>query len=298
MKQINKISQVFALLIITVFTACDKDSTLSIGAFEYAPSQSYDTTTPLGKKLQQIKDKYRTQIIYNWDSYMIGYDARAVPPEYEKVYDFVLFMEEVWFKPYYSDEFLKNNLPHEIVLVGGNLNYGESGSSGSFSAAGQAESQYRIVVGLVNDFRTDFTENQYKSYRYQMEKILHHEFAHILNKRYPLPDEYVNISKGLYMPGTYSFLGAEEAMERGFIRSYGASSEMEDFATMVEEIATRSENTFLNRFLIDLSTGQEHGIDYYPKLYTKYKLVLDYYKRLGVDLQRIGDESEDYRITE
>ena len=62
-----------------------------------------------------------------------------------------------------------------------------------------------------------------------LEKVLHHEFAHILCRRYGLPDAYVEISKGLYLKNTHhSSLSFETALERGFIRPYGASNEMED----------------------------------------------------------------------
>lgn len=278
-----------------ILGACSKENEIVLEPFEYS-AQQIDTTTILGKKIYEINEKYESKIIYNWDAHFIGNDAKATPPYYEKVYDFILFLEEVWFKPYYNDEFLRNNLPREIVLVGGSINYGEDNGS-NFGAAGQAESQYRIAIGLVNNFRPDFDLYSYFTFRFNMELVLHHEFSHILHKRYDIPEEFLAISKGLYLNNTHhSSLGLEEALNRGFIRPYGASNENEDFATMVETITTRSEETILYKYFLTVNEAGDgydaFGITQFEKVYKKYKIIIDFYNDLGIDVQRIGNESE------
>ncbi|NOR75474.1 MAG: hypothetical protein GQ525_09985, partial [Draconibacterium sp.] len=107
--------------------------------------------------------------------------------------------------------------------------------------------------------------------------------------------------KGLYLNNTHhSSLGLEEALNRGFIRSYGASNENEDFATMVETITTRSEETILYKFFLTVNEAgdgyDEFGITQFEKVYKKYKIIIDFYNDLGIDVQRIGNESEAFRI--
>ncbi|RIJ49865.1 hypothetical protein D1614_03740 [Maribellus luteus] len=293
--------KIYLLLSVSAFVflmnACNSDDTLEIEPYEYQ-EMDVDTTTVLGKKIYEIYQKYESKIIYNWDSHFIGNDANAFPPKVEKVYDFILLMEEIWFKPYYSDEFLRKNLPREIVLIGGAINYGEENGS-SMSAAGQADSQYRINIGLVNDYAPDMAPNRYLDYRLELQKILHHEFAHILNRRYGLPKGYTDISKGLYLKNThFSSLSPLEALTRGFIRPYGASNEMEDFATLSEIAVTRSKETVMNslfRIVNEDGTGYDYiGITEFEKIHKKYSLLIEYYKNLGIDIQRIGDEMEEW----
>ncbi|MFV0589803.1 MAG: putative zinc-binding metallopeptidase [Draconibacterium sp.] len=293
MKKISLYLSAFAIIVL--MNACDKDENLDIGPFEYQ-EQEVDTTTALGKKIYEINEKYESKVIYNWDSHFIGNEASAYPPQVDKVYDFLVLMEEIWFKPYYSDAFLRKNLPREIVLVGGSINYGEDNGT-SMSAAGQADSQYRINVGTVNDYSTDMASANYLTYRYTLTKVLHHEFAHILSRRYDLPKGYADISKGLYLKNThYSSLGYAEALSRGFIRPYGATNELEDFATLSEVVVTRSEENVLHGLfsvLNEAGTGYDSvGVADYDKVYEKYKMLIQYYNNLGIDVQRIGNETE------
>ncbi|MCE4566076.1 hypothetical protein INQ51_17285 [Maribellus sp. CM-23] len=297
MKRIYLILSVFAFVFL--ISACSSDDTLDIEPYEYQPTD-IDTTTALGKKIYEIEQKYDSKVIYNWDSHFIGNNANAFPPKAEKVYDFLLLMEEIWFKPYYNNEFLRENLPREIVLIGGSINYGEENGT-SMSAAGQADSQYRINIGLVNSFDPDMDPESYFSFRYEMQKILHHEFAHILNRRYGLPKGYSDISKGLYLKNThFSSLGGLEALNRGFIRPYGAVNEMEDFATLSEIAVTRSEETALYslfRIVNEAGNGYDYiGITDFEKVHQKYKLLIEYYNNLGIDVQRIGNEMEQWII--
>ncbi|MFV0265548.1 MAG: putative zinc-binding metallopeptidase [Draconibacterium sp.] len=297
MKRIYLLLSVCAFIFL--MSACSSNDTIDIEPYEYQ-EMDVDTTTALGKKIYEINQKYESKIIYNWDAHFIGNDANAFPPQVEKVYDFILLMEEIWFKPYYSDEFLRKNLPREIVLIGGAINYGEENGT-SMSAAGQADSQYRINIGLVNEYASDMAPRDYLNYRLELQKILHHEFAHILNRRYGLPKGYSDISKGLYLKNThFSSLGVLEALNRGFIRPYGATHEMEDFATLSEIAVTCSEETVMN-YLIPIFNEDKKEYEYFPitdyeKVYTKYKLLIEYYNNLGIDIQRIGNEMEEWII--
>ncbi len=292
---------IYSILFLGLFCFSCQEEAIDLGEFEYTP-EHFDTTTVVGKKIAEIYEKYNSKIIYQWDPEFLGGDAIAYPPYYEKVYPFILFMEEVWFKPYYNDEFLKQNLPREIVLVGGSINYGED-SGDSFGASGLAESQYRICIGDVNSYNPDFGLEDYISYRYTLEKVLHHEFSHILSKLYGVPDDFVAISDGLYLKSThYSALTLSEALERGFIRTYGASNELEDWATIVEVICTRDKESLFNEYFAQYVANDDgtysleyFGISDYEMIVQKYNIIVRFYEDLGIDIQRIGEENEAYR---
>ncbi len=287
------------IMVLGLFLAsCASEDEITLDPFEYSPKYEMDTTTILGKKVQEIFDKYESYVIYNWDGHFLSNNAIATPPSTEKVYDFISYMEEAWFSAY-PDTFLRDNLPREIVLTSSDINYGE-GSGGDFGAAGLAESQYRIVVGLVDYYDVNYDAETMYDYTYQQEKIMHHEFGHILNKRYGIPDEFVRISEADYLQNThYSALDDSLALTQGFIRPYGASNVDEDFATLVETITTRSAETILNEMWASYRVNNNRveiveiwGITKYPKLYAKYQIVLDYYAKLGIDVQEIGNKAE------
>ena len=291
---------VYIVLALFMFASCEED-TLELEPYQFI-NPIEDTTSSLGKKINEFYKKYNSVIIYQWDTRTLGGDAFAVPPYYEKVEGFISLLDEVWLKPYHNNEFLKKHLPREILLVGGDINYGENNGS-SFGAQGLAESQFRIVIGQVNNFDIAMDSMEYLQYRFNLGKVVHHEFSHILNKIYPIPDEFTQISKGLYLLNThYSALGLVEALERGFIRTYGGSNEHEDFATMAEAIATFSEEKLMNnmwKILVDrqYAPGEPYeyedvGIANYEKLLQKYKIVVKYYNDLGIDIQRVGNEIE------
>lgn len=295
---------VFILLTsIVVLSGCKQEDPLDIGPF-VLESSTVDTTTVLGKKIHEFKQKYNSEIIYHWDSNFLGSGAIATPPYYEKVYDFILFMEEVWLKPYNDEDFLKDHLPREIVLVGSDINYGEN-SGTSFSAAGFAESQYRIVLGGVNDYSTDFDVEEEYDYRSNLHVIMHHEFAHILSRIYDLPEGYEKISKGLYLNATHhSSLAFEDAIERGFVRPYGATNELEDFATLVEVMVTKSHESIVNSLywrivdkdyqIGDVIEYEPLPLSYFPLIEQKYYLALEFYNSLGIDINSIGAAYEAY----
>ncbi len=296
-KKIN----IIALLSLLIFASCGQEEALNIGEFEYK-GQAIDTTTALGQKVYEIREKYQSNIIYNWDLYLIGNGATAVPPKHDKVLDYIEFLEEIWLKPYYNEDFLRENLPREIILVGGAISYGETAGT-NLSVPGQADSQYRILMGDVNAFSAEYDEETALEYKHRVERIAHHEFAHILNKRHEIPEEYGEISKGLYLRNTsHTSLDEQEAFRRGFARPYGASNLNEDFATMAELIASNSKEYIFERAFSEstidvnnanneLITGELVGIESFDKIHKKYNIVIKYYQDLGVDIQRIGNEA-------
>lgn len=288
----------YSLALGLLLASCAEDE-ITVEPFTYKPRYEMDTSTVLGKKVQEIFDKYESYVVYNWNGHLLNNNAIATPPSTEKVYDFISYMEQAWFNAY-PDAFLRENLPREIVLTSSDINYG-TGSGGDFGAAGLAESQYRIVIGLVDSYNPNFNAENMYDYTYQQERIMHHEFGHILNKRYGIPDAFKKVSEGDYLQNThYSALGDSLALTQGFMRPYGASNVDEDFATIVEVVTTRSENTILNEMWAayrvtpagKVEIADIWGITRYEKLYAKYKMVLEYYQKLGIDVQEIGNKAE------
>lgn len=247
---------------------CNKESVIPY----VAPTADPLPTNATDELIANIKKQYQTKIIYKWDRRYISASARATPPLFEKVLPFIKYIQDLWIGAYDSQnpEFCQNNLPIEVVLVGSTISY-TNGEELDFNAAGQAASLSRMLLSGVNKLNLKdkkWIENNVPT--------MHHEFAHILDKKYGRPDGFDDVSAGLYAVSMkYTAFTEQEARDRGFWRNYGMSNEAEDFATYVEGIISTPKTEVLKI------------VSQNSKLETKYKLVYNYYKNMGIDLHEI-----------
>lgn len=248
---------------------CNKESVIPYVAPVANPSPT-NTTDML---ISDIKKQYQTKIIYKWDRRYVSASAKASPPLFEKVLPFIKYVQDFWIGAYDSQnpEFCRNNLPIEVVLVGSLISY-TNGEELDFNAAGQTSSLSRMLLSDVNSINM---EN--KKWIKSNVPTMHHEFAHILDKKYGRPDGFDEVSAGLYAVSIrYSTFTEQEARERGFWRNYGMSNETEDFATYVQGIISTPKAEVLKI------------VSQNSKLERKYKLVYNhYYKNMGIDLHEI-----------
>ena len=241
-----------------------------------APEKDPVPTNATDSMILDIKNKYQSKIIYKWDRRYVSSSAKASPALFEKVLPYIGFIQEYWFDAYDSlcPGFSKDNTPIEIILVGSVVSYGYGSSNDdSFDAAGLTMSFSRIILGSVNSI--NLTNNTWKK---NTSATMHHEFAHILDKKYGRPFGFDNISKGLYAGNAkYTAFTNEEARKRGFWRNYGMSNEAEDFATFTEGIILLPKEEVMT--IIAENTRLEN----------KYRLVYNHYKTLGIDLHDLHD---------
>lgn len=258
----------YLLVLLISMNACDHEDSIPY----VAPAGDLQPDNPTDSVILAIKNKYQSKIIYKWDRRYVSTSATASPALFENVLPYIQFIQEYWFDAYDSlcPGFSLTNLPIEIVLVGSSINYAD-GEETNFNAAGMAMSMSRILLTGVDGLDLDN-----KAWIRNNAPVMHHEFAHILDKKYGRPFGYDDISKGLYAGNTkFSVFSQTEAHERGFWRNYGMSNESEDFATFVEGIVSNSPQE-----VQDFIQGN-------TKLEAKYKLVYNYYKNLGIDLHEL-----------
>lgn len=261
------------------FAGCKKEDPIVLDPI----AQEAIPADPTDFRIFEFKGKYESTFLYRWNRNFFGSEAVVAPPLFEKVLPYVDFVERVWVKPYdfQVKGFMRKNLPREIVLAGTTMKY-EDGGESTFNAAGQAISSSRIILTDLNSADWDSNTwylNAGRTWMNEQAKTMHHEFAHILDKKYGRPSGFDNISKGLYA-GTSSFktFTQEEARNRGFWIPYGMSNEEEDFATFVEGLLTTQKRTFLE------------AIEGNPKLEQKYQLVYQYYLKMGIDVHTLQEQ--------
>lgn len=256
----------YAIACCLLAASCKKEDAIPYEPYE-APAKP-DNPTDLA--IYDIFTEYQSKIIYRWDRRYITADAFASPPNESIVLPYVEnVLRKLFIAPYdrQKSEFMRQNMPIEMILFGTKMNYVE-GDERNFSASGTAYGLSRVIVTSVNGY--DLTDANWLKNQYA---TLHHEFAHVLDKKFGRPAGFDKISEGKYAGGTsYAAFTQAEARSRGFWRNYGMSNESEDFATWVDGIVTTPKENVL--LIADENTF----------LQQKYKMVYNFYLEKGIDL--------------
>lgn len=134
--------------------------------------------------------------------------------------------------------FTRRNFPKEFFLIG-EFEYRNNGTM----AAGTAEGGKKIVLmGLIH--LTQFLSNAELLNQYYI-KTIHHEFTHILNQTKNYTTDFNQITGSGYVADNWSdgVMSDESVyLRRGFISAYAQMEHHEDFAEMVAEYVTHSED--------------------------------------------------------
>lgn len=269
MKEIIYPAGIFLALVILV--SCNKKG--EVIPYE-EPDIVWNVDNPTDSLIKDMYDRYQTKIIYKWDQRYISTSAVATPPRFELIYPYIdVVIQKLFVSSYDSQnsEFMRRNLPIQLLLVGSRINY-NNGEEASFTGSGAAAQFSRIMVAGINEYNL---EN--RSWLGSQVATLHHELAHALDKKYGRPLTYDEVSKGLYAISTsFTSFTESEARSRGFWRPYGMSNESEDFASFVDGIVGNPEDE-----VMEIVNQNE-------RLKKKYHLIMNFYKELGIDLHEIN----------
>src|SRR5690606_3185447 len=271
MKTRKTILYTWALVIMTTLGSCAKDS--EIIPYE-EPDIEWNPDNPTDSLIKDMYERYQTKILYKWDQRYISTSAVATPPRFELIYPYIdVVVQKLFISSYDSQnsEFMRRNLPIQLLLVGSRVNY-NNGEEASFTGSGAAAQFSRIMVAGINEYNLDN-----RSWLGSQVATLHHELAHALDKKYGRPLTYDEVSKGLYAISTsFTSFTEAEARSRGFWRPYGMSNESEDFASFVDGIVGNPKAEVLAI------------VNQNERLKKKYHLIMNFYKDLGIDLHEIN----------
>lgn len=259
---------VTTLLVAGLTLSCEKESSIP-----YEPYEPILPDNPTDQAIYDIQHEYQSKIIYRYDRRYKSASAFAAPPRYELVLPYIEnIIRKLFIAPYdrQKTDFMREHMPIEMVMFGTSLNYVEGGER-NFTASGIAYGLSRILITGVNNYDLEnpsWLRGQYAT--------LHHELAHVLDKRYGRPIGFDEVSRGLYAGGTsYTAFSQNEARSRGFWRNYGMTNESEDFATWVDGIVTTPKEDLL-------AIVAENDL-----LTQKYNMVYNFYLDIGIDLHEM-----------
>ncbi len=274
-------------------TSCKKEDKLTA---EVDPAPTFPDTE-LGRKQKAFFELYDVLFEYNWNRNVFARNAIANPASVADVLPYMEIMEELYFKALetVADDasFVKTQTPLTIYLIGSGINYGGAESFGE-STAGQAGNiqPNRLTLGGLTNFgvalRRKNSDAAFLSMIYDAATFsnpgeagligfLYHEYTHYVNVRNDIPVPFALEASANYLKGTnaYQNTSAATAYSKGFFIPYGMQNEIEDFATYVQIIVWKTPAQIQATYLKSLESTR------------KYQFVLDYYKDLGLDLNKL-----------
>jgi len=235
---------------------------------------------------------------YRWNRYAFTRNAIADPADVNDVLPYIEVFNELYFeaikKVSGAEDFIKNETPIRIFLLGSGLNYGgkESFGEGTVGQAGNIRPN-RLTLGGLNEFGRllkEGTDTQFLNYIYEKRttstpgeggevSFIYHEYTHYIDRKRDIPKGFEKPSFNEYIraSSTYKRVSKKNAREKGFMLPYGMQNEHEDFATYVHIMTWKPASVIEEEYLL----GDAAKI--------KYKMVYDYFKKLNLDLLELRD---------
>ncbi len=235
MKNIKHIILANLVLIAMLVSGCSESS-------DTIQESQIDTSTPILSDLDvwlrsNFVSPYNIEISYLWGASNTDIARFLYPMSEGGVQRWSETIKDTWIEPYNElggDDFIAKITPRQIVYSGG-FNYNPNSPT---ITLGIAEAGTRITF-----FNLDFLDySDVNSIRRPLQ-TLHHEYAHILNQKFPFTDDF-----GLITPADYTAqwfnLTSQQALDLGFITPYASSQEGEDFVEIVATMLTTSKADF------------------------------------------------------
>ena len=265
------------------FVSCSDDDDFTATIFDSDPSIDYLDkslyTFPLDTFCKkEFLEPYNLKFIYKMEDKGSDMNKNLTPATYDKSVDLAVLTKYLWYDIYKdvaSDEFLKENSPR-IIHVIGSKNYNPSQGT---ETLGDASSGVKINLYNVNnlDASNITMMNQY------FFKTMHHEFAHILHQTKNYSTDFNLISTDYQGPSWLNLESDAVANKMGYVTCYASYSPDEDFVEIISNYVTHAKGYWESV----LATAGEEGGD---KLARKFEIVRNYLQESwGIDIDKLRD---------
>src|SRR6478735_4388768 len=222
------------LLVILLGVSCKKSENL--GSVDDIPGLGGDgwKKGPIDNWIySNLTKPFNISVKYKWDQFELELNKNLVPPREEKIVPVMEAVKKVWIDTYIAEAgevFMRTYCPKFFVLCGS-----ASWNTDGTITLGTAEGGRKIVLYVLNDFRTKGMTGYAASDSFNIKQMFHtieHEFGHILHQTIMYPKEYKSISVGFYT-SNWNNVSDANARKDGFVTAYAESSPDEDFVEMV-----------------------------------------------------------------
>lgn len=280
MKNIYKISSL--LLLIVVVLGCRKVEKLNVDYSGFNPDNP-TANSPLDKWLTaSFLDPYNIEVVYRYNRYYHGNTANVAPNKLDNIQPTMQMVLDGFIAPYLKvagPAFTKKYMPKEWVLFG-SYSYANTADPG---VAGTAAAGRRITLYGVNEYQP-LPGGQ--SYAWDRQRIMHHEFGHILNQIIPIPPEFETLSRGLYKQ-PYDLTPLDTARKNGFVTSYASGVYTEDYAETISWSLINGQ-VWYDDWANGSSTEGKN------RLIQKQNNVINYFTNLGINYKALQKEVQLY----
>lgn len=182
-------------------------------------------------------DKYNLEFQYKMEDVGTNMNYNLVPATLANSIDLAVLTKYLWFDAYAevtgSEEFVKQYGPRILMLIGSPAYNPSSGTM----ILGLAEGGIKVSLFRVNSMQLDDFDQLNEFYF----KTMHHEFAHILHQTKSIPREFQIISTGHYDAQNWQDRDEGVVNSLGFATPYGSSEIREDFAEIIANYITKTD---------------------------------------------------------
>lgn len=191
---------------------------------------------------ENYRKPYNVQYIYKMEDVGTNMNYNLIPADYDKAVDLALLVKYLWFDVYtkVADDgikFLQTNAPRQLHIIGSAAMNPNSG----YETVGLAEGGVKVNLFKVNSMNLNNFAMMNEYYFHTM----HHEFTHILHQKINYPKEFDEISNSKYDANDWTSRGGTEhdgvVNSMGFVTKYASSAKREDFAEVVANRITMSD---------------------------------------------------------
>lgn len=283
MKHIYKL--LFFAAFATTIVACRKAENLNVD-YSGFNADNPQTNTALDQWLKtNFLDAYNIDVVYRYNRYYHGNTANVTPSNLGDIQPTMQGVLDGFISPYRKvagETFTKKYIPKEFVLFG-SYAFSDKDDPG---VAGTAAGGRRITLYGLNDYQP---LPGGAGYFWDRQRIMHHEFGHILNQIVPIPTDFESISKGYYKQ-PYKDTPIDSAHKNGFVTSYASGMPTEDYAETISWALINGQVWYDNW----ANTASEAGK---KRLVQKEQNVINYYNNLGVNFKELQREIQLYMRT-
>ena len=279
---VRKMQRLVFFLLLTTLVACKKED--GLGNVDDIPGLGGDTwaTTPLDTWIyDSLTVPFNIAVKYKWDQFELSVNKTLVPPKEEKIIPVLSSVKKVWIDTYIAEAgavFMKKYCPKFFALAGS-----ASWNTDGTITLGTAEGGRKVVLYVLNDFRTKGMTGYQPSDSFNIKQMFHtieHEFGHILHQTVYYPVNFKTISVGLYT-SNWNNVSDANARRDGFVTAYAESAPDEDFVEMIAMMLIEGKGGFdaiVNSIPAGTSTNNITQAEAISRLRRKEAIVVNYFK--------------------
>lgn len=234
-------------------------------------------------------EPYNLDFIYKLQDVSTNTNYNMVPARLKESKEMAILMKYLWFDAYKkiagSDEFLKENSPRIIALIG-NEAYSTSGKQDP----ALSEGGIKISLFNINNLKLT-TDAEIQKANADYFRVIHKVFVNILNQKKMYPRAFDDISAGNYDAMQWYNKNRTEANTAGFVSGYAMSQPRTDFAETIAYYICQDQGWWDATNKTAMEAEDKTDIKAYSNLQAKIEICKTWMlEEWDIDIDELRDE--------